>query len=143
MNRGYFGIGIYCPKKSENVGTLLRSAMSFGADFTFIIGARGLHRQSSNTVKSHRHLPHYEYRDFTEFLRCMPVERTLVAVETGGADYLHNYAHPERAVYLLGSEDTGLPEQALKACQHIVTIPSKQCLNVAVAGSIVLYDRIA
>ena len=33
--RGYCGIGIYQPKFSENIGTLLRSAKILGADFFF------------------------------------------------------------------------------------------------------------
>lgn len=33
MKRGYYGIGIYHPKTTENVGTLWRSAHNFGADF--------------------------------------------------------------------------------------------------------------
>ena len=84
--RGYFGIGIYCPKTSENVGTLLRSAQAFGAGFTFVIGAKGLHRQASNTTKAHLHVPHHEYPSLEEFLRWLPIERTIVstAVTSGG-----------------------------------------------------------
>lgn len=139
-NRGYVGIGIFEPKTSENVGTLLRSAHAFDADFTFTIGAKGLYRQSSNTTKSQRHVPHYEYRDFEEFERCLPVEHRLVAVETDGTP-LSIIDHPERAVYLLGNESTGLPDWVLQKCGLHVSIAADFCLNVAVAGSIVLFDR--
>lgn len=140
--RGYFGIGAYCPKTGDNVGTLLRSAQCFGADFTFVIGAKGLHRQASNTTKAQRHVPHYEYPDFEGFLRGMPLERTLIGVETGGEDMV-GFRHPERAVYLLGREDNGLPQCVIERCDAILTIPTAFCLNVAVAGSIALYDRVA
>lgn len=36
--RGYFGIGIFHGKSSENLGTLWRSAAILGADFIFTIG---------------------------------------------------------------------------------------------------------
>jgi len=141
MSRGYFGIGAYCPKTDTNIGTLLRSAQCFGADFTFVIGAKGLHKQASNTTKTHRHIPHYEYSNFEAFLNGMPIERTLIGIETGGAS-LPEYRHPDRAVYLLGREDSGLPQCVLERCNAVLTIPTEFCLNVAVAGSIALYDRV-
>ena len=42
---------------------------------------------------------------------------------------------------LLGAEDHGLSKAALARCQHLVQLPGRASLNVAVAGSIVLYDR--
>ena len=51
-------------------------------------------------------------------------------------------AHPERAVYLLGSETDGLSPEALEHCADVVQIPGEFSLNVSVAGSIVLYDRL-
>ncbi len=56
---------------------------------------------------------------------------------------LPDFHHPERCIYLLGAEDNGLSAEALRRCHHVVQIPSQRCLNVASAGSIVLYDRIA
>ncbi len=53
------------------------------------------------------------------------------------------FTHPERAIYLLGAEDTGLPESVQSLCQSIIHIKSPMCLNVAVAGSIIMYDRIS
>lgn len=37
-HRGFCGIGIYGSKFSENAGTLWRSSLILGADFTFVIG---------------------------------------------------------------------------------------------------------
>jgi tRNA(Leu) C34 or U34 (ribose-2'-O)-methylase TrmL len=141
--RGYFGIGIYQPQKDVNIGTLLRSAHCLGADFTYTIADnKHLYRQASNTTRSERHVPHYEYADWDQFLRSMPVVSTLVAVENStGAVPLSSFPHPERAIYLLGREDQGLPSKCIAAAQHTVIIPSRYCLNVAAAGSIVLYDR--
>ena len=49
--------------------------------------------------------------------------------------------HPERAAYLLGAEDHGLSPAVLAMCHRIVVLPGRHCLNVAVAGSLILYDR--
>ena len=43
--RGYFGIGIYGPKMTKNIGTLWRTADIFGADFMFTIGMQCLQPQ--------------------------------------------------------------------------------------------------
>lgn len=141
--RGFCGIGIYRPKTEVNVGTLVRSARAFGADFVFTIGER--YRRSPSAVKHERHLPVLHFESLEAFRDCMPRndDTRIVAVEiTEDSSSLPTFTHPERAIYLLGAEDDGLPPEALKGC-NVVEIPGKYCLNVGVAGSIVLYDRVA
>ena len=141
MSRGYFGIGIFNAKIETNLGTLWRSAQSLGANFMFTIGRR-YQPQCSDTTKVWRHLPLFYFPSFDDLI--LPYEAQLVGIEiVEGATPLPQFFHPERAVYLLGAEDDGLPESITERCQHIVTIPGAYCLNVAVAGSIVLYDRVA
>lgn len=143
MTRGYFGIAAWCPKTTDNVGTLWRSAHVFGAAFLAIIEGR-YHKQASDTTKALRHVPLYEYDTFTAFLEHRPHGCRLVAVEiTDGAQLLPEYRHPEQAIYILGPEDGSLSPDILKQCNSRVVIPGSYCLNLAVAGSIVMYDRIA
>ena len=53
------------------------------------------------------------------------------------------FAHPRRCVYVLGAEDHGLSPAQRAACHRLIVVPgAAHCLNVATAGSIVLYDRI-
>ena len=142
MKRGYFGIGVYHPKTTENIGTLWRSAHCMGADFIFTIGRRYV-TQASDTMKSPRHVPLWEFTSFEEFEKHMPKESRLVIVEQAEkAASLLTFIHPDSAVYLLGAEDAGIPEKFLKK-HTVVEIPSARCLNVAVAGSIIIYDRLA
>ena len=51
---------------------------------------------------------------------------------------------PQQAVYLLGAEDNGLPPRVLEKCHRLVSLPSVRTnsYNVAVAGSLVMYDRV-
>lgn len=140
MPRGYCGIGIYNPLHSMNVGTLWRSAMAFDVDFLFVIGLP-IKAQPSDTTKATRHIPLWHFPSWDHFLVCRP-SGTIMAVEiTPEAQSLPSFAHPERAIYVLGNERHGLPEEIITRCHTTIRIPSRYCLNVAVAGSIVLYDR--
>ena len=140
-SRGYFGIGIENGKKILNLGTLWRSAHCFGAAFIFTIGNRYGH-QSSDTMKSQRHIPFFHYKSFEQFYESIPDSCQLIGVDIcTEAKPIENFVHPERSIYLLGAEDYGLSEKAIKSCNYIIQFKSKYSLNVAVAGSIVMYDR--
>ena len=139
--RGYFGIGIFHGKTEANVGTLWRSAAILGADFIFTIGRRYRH-QCSDTMKAPRHIPLYNYADYDDFFRHLPWNCPVIAVELAdNAVPLERFEHPERCVYLLGAEDHGLPESILCRCRDTVQLIGDYCMNVATAGSIVMYDR--
>ena len=141
-NRGYFGIGCVNMKGKANYGTLFRSANCFNADFIFLVGKR-FKRQCSDTMHTERHIPLYEYQTCEDFLNNIPYNCRLVSAEiTSNATDLVNFVHPERAIYVLGQEDGNVP-QAILEKSIVVKIPTWHCLNVSVAGSIILYDRIA
>ena len=61
--------------------------------------------------------------------------------KTDTAENLEDFKHPKRCVYLLGAEDNGLTKEAIEKSHFLIQFPSEFSLNVAVAGSIVLYDR--
>lgn len=140
--RGFFAIGIYHTKTEVNVGTLWRSASIFGATFIFTIGKR-YKKQSSDTMKSWKHIPLFHYETFEEFYRSLPHDCRLTGIELDNrAIDLKNYSHPERCVYLLGAEDHGLNELTIQKCHDLIKLPGEFSMNVSVAGSIVMYDRI-
>lgn len=140
--RGYYGIGVMLPKSEVNIGTLLRSAMIFDAAFVFTIGRR-YRKQSSDTTQSWRHLPLHHYDTLDAFFDSgIPYSCVPIGVElTDKSIALEKFSHPERAIYLLGPEDGSIPKAAQERLAGIVQIPGRFCLNVAVAGSIVMYDR--
>lgn len=140
--RGYYGIGIWHPKTDVNVGTLFRSALSFGANFLFTVGAR-YKKQSSDTTDSRRHVPMFAFNDIGDLKNHLPYGCPLVGIElTSMAHDLRNYVHFERACYMLGAEDHGLSPNIIDECHHLVQIGGlSHCLNVSTAGSIVMYDR--
>lgn len=139
--KGYYGIGIQCCKTGVNYGTLNRTARILGADYLFLIGKR-FKKQSSDTQKSWRHIPVFQYKTFDDFYEHLPFNCRLVGVELDDkAVPLEEYHHPQRACYLLGAEDHGLTSLARDKCHDLVKLKGEYSMNVAVAGSIVLYHR--
>jgi tRNA(Leu) C34 or U34 (ribose-2'-O)-methylase TrmL len=137
---GYCGIGIYKPKREMNQGGLIRSARAFGANFVFSIGARW--EVQSSSIKSEQDVPVFYFEALEQFIASIPVNAELVCVEqVEGAEDLRFFQHPKRAIYLLGSEDTGVPPTLLRKHRTLV-IPSLGSLNVATAGTVILYDRL-
>ncbi len=139
----YFEIGVYYPRSSANIGTLWRSAYQLGAAGIFSIG-RPYRRQTSDTADTSWHIPLRHFATFEEFLAARPVGALLVGIEMQGMP-LASFQHPERAIYLLGAEDSGLSGRVLEVCNFVVAIEAvrSQSYNLAVAGSIVMYDRLA
>lgn len=138
-----FGIVVLYPKSTDNYGTLFRSAQNFGASFLSTVGAR-FKIQSSDTQKSWRHVPTFNFSCWKDFIDHAPVDWIPVAVEIcEGASSLHNFQHPKSCFYIFGPEDSSIPPDILMEISRKVFIPSIRCLNLAVAGSIVIYDRIA
>lgn len=141
--RGFYGVAMYHPKNSNNWGSLLRSANLLEADFIATIGAR-YKPQSSDTLKTPKHIPVFHYDTFDQFRANLPLDCQLVGIELDNrAHDLRHFAHPERAVYLLGAEDNGLPQRVMDECHHLVKLEGRYSMNVSVAGSIVLYHRMA
>lgn len=140
---GYFGIGMEHSKTKFNYGSLYRTAHIFNADFIYLIGKRFKH-QPSDTTKSWKHIPLLEYKDFEDFNNHRPYDCMLIGIELDEkAIPLERFSHPKKALYLLGAEDHGLTKNAMEGCQLLIKLPGEYSLNVSVAGSIVLYDRIA
>lgn len=142
--RGYFGIGVENISKEQNVGTIARSAHSFGASFFFTINPDvDVHAmRSSDTSDAFDHLPYYQY-DSAKNLS-LPQECTLVGVEfVEDSIPLPSFRHPTRAAYILGPEMGNLSDTVVEQCDHIVKIPMKFCVNVGVAAAIMMYDRMS
>ncbi len=141
--RGYFGIGIYRGKTVHNLGTLWRSAYQMGASFIFTIGSR-YKKQCSDTYKAFRHIPLFQFKTFEDFKKMITYDCKIVCIEFNNKSVqLREFEHPKRCIYLLGAEDSGLPEKIYKN-YDCVELPSvrQPSYNVAMAGTIVMYDRL-
>lgn len=140
--RGYFAIGAERISKQMNLGNLMRSAHAFGASFVFTIGAQYKAAEAkSDTSKAMGHLPLYNWGSVNEMQ--LPEGCKLVGIELlDDAIDLPSFRHPLRAAYVLGPERGSLSHELVERCEYIVKIPTSFCINVAMAGAIVMYDRV-
>lgn len=140
--RGYFGIGAEGVSKSQNVGALLRTGHAFGASFCFTVGAGWDARagRRADTADTPGHVPLWRCQTPADLV--LPQGCVLVGVELlESAVDLPSFHHPLNAAYVLGPERAGLSPSMLDRCRHVVRIPTRFALNLAVAGALVLYDR--
>jgi tRNA G18 (ribose-2'-O)-methylase SpoU len=141
--RGYFGIGVEGINKPFNVGNLFRSAHAFDASFVFTIAATYRRAEGSlaDTSDSLLNLPFYSFPSVGELL--LPKGCSLVGVELmDDAVVLPSFTHPRCAAYVLGPERSSLSPALVARCDHIIRIPTRFCLNVGIAGALVMYDRL-
>lgn len=140
--KGYFGIGIEGASKPMNMGNLMRSAHAFGAGFVFTVNAHYRVRDMrSDTSQTSDSVPWYDVDHF-DALR-LPKGCAIVGIELlDDAVDLPSFTHPRCAAYILGPERGDLSEECKARCDHIIRIPTRFCINVQIAGAIVMYDRL-
>lgn len=140
--RGYFGIGVEGISKPMNLGSLWRTAHAFGASFVFTIGAAYEPREGerADTSKTSGQVPLYEVPNLDALH--LPAGCTLVGVEIlDEAVDLPSFAHPRTAAYVLGPERGRLSPALVERCGFVVKIPTRFSINLAIAGALVMYDR--
>jgi tRNA G18 (ribose-2'-O)-methylase SpoU len=140
--RGYFAIGVEGLSKPVNASNLFRTAHAFGARFVFTVGATLTAREAmldtSRTIDS---VPYYAWARVDDIQ--LPKGCALVGVELleSAAD-LPSFRHPRAAAYVLGAERGALSPALLARAAHVARIPTAFAVNVAIAGAIVMYDRL-
>lgn len=140
--RGYFAVGAEGISKPLNLGALMRTANAFGASFVFTVNAADKIRNvyKSDTSKTYENVPYYQWEDINGMM--LPKGCVLVGVElTDDAVELPGFRHPAAAAYVLGRERGSLTPEMVEKCAFVVKIPTKFCVNISVAGALVMYDR--
>jgi TrmH family RNA methyltransferase len=130
-----------------NVGTLLRSALAFGATGAVLLtgtaspwNGKALRASAGAALR----LPLLAMRDAAQVahqLRQYGI-RSYASVPSGGLPVAeHPLAGP--SALWIGNEGSGLSEAELAACDARITLPmaaASESLNAAVAGSLLLYE---
>ncbi len=134
------------PKYPRNVGAAVRSCAAYGVEELRYTG-----RRLDQSLQELTRLPREERmrgyrsvrwrrameRPFDEFPDLAPV-----AIEVRpNSETLPEFEHPENAIYVFGPEDGAVDGGLLRQCHRFVAIPTRHCLNLAMAVATVLYDR--
>lgn len=141
--RGYAALGVENVSKARNAGAVIRTAHAFDAAFAFTVGETLSRREiaHADTSKAIEQIPLYMFASPREL--ALPEGCQLVGIElTDDAVVLPSFRHPRQAAYILGAERMGLSEETQDLCHHIIKIPTRFSLNLAVAGALVMYDRL-
>ena len=142
-NRGFSCIGLDNPKTPDNVGSIMRAAGCYGSSSVFWTGKRfkGPKCFITDPQKNYRHIPLIHTEDLHSIipLDCVPIAVDLI----DGAQSLVEYKHPQRAFYIFGAEDNTLGKRITDWCRDIIYVPTNNCMNLAAAVNVVLYDRMA
>jgi tRNA G18 (ribose-2'-O)-methylase SpoU len=132
--------------KEYNVGSLVRTAHAAAATEVILVGEREWNVEAARTAELYTTVT--RLADIDAFRNHLKSRRwNLVAVELDRrAVNLFDAHYPDRPCFLLGAELGGVPDELLDASELVVQIPQwglVPSLNLAVAGSIVLYDYLA
>jgi|GEM_PF-6597653 len=138
--KGFVGVGLFRPKHSHNIGQVLRAADNHRASFVSIEGGRTEDiRSAANTFDTQLSIPVYMVDDLFSH---RPHGTQVVVIDLiEGSQDLRTFIHPPRAIYLFGPEDGTLGRAHTGRAQHVVHIPTNDCMNLAASVNVVLYDR--
>ncbi len=129
-------LGLWRVADPGNLGTLIRSADAFGA---CVAVSRGC--ADPTAPKALRAAAGAGFRVPLVPLDGAPGRRVALAAH-GGRPLAELAFGEEPTLFLLGAEREGLPDELLRSCDEIATIPTPgpaESLNVAAAGAIALY----
>ena len=130
-------VALWGVRDPGNVGTVLRSALAFGAA-SVALGPDCADPFAPKAVRASMGaifaLPVARVTDVDE----LPGERIALAAR-GGAPLAGPL--PEPATLIVGAERSGLPAEVLDACDRVAHIPiASESLNAAMAATIALYE---
>lgn len=145
-NRLPFAVAVINMSKEMNIGSLLRTAHAAAVRELILVGEPSFNTYAAATTDRWTDV---SFLETTAELIAHAKEQgmPLVAVEKHArAVPLFEAVYPTRPLFVLGAEKFGVPEDVLDACELIVQIPQwglVPSLNVAAAGSVVIYDYLA
>ena len=147
MNQPNVTIGLVNPKGPSNVGTVMRAAGCFNANEVLYTGtryARAAQYETKTNTDTHKARHNIPLTQVDSLLNAKKEGAKIVCIELClGATSLTEFVHPEQALYIFGPEDGSISQSIVDQADHVVYIPTKDCLNLAATVNVVLYDRLA
>ncbi|MDX9846678.1 MAG: 23S rRNA (guanosine(2251)-2'-O)-methyltransferase RlmB [Tenuifilaceae bacterium] len=131
----------------RNFGAIVRSAECAGAH-AVVFPSKGSARIGADAVKTSagaiHHMPICRVHSLKSTISFLQLSGIKVVAATEKASTLYTQSKLDGPVaIIMGSEDTGLSENAIKMADELVSIPIKgkvNSLNVSVAAGLILYE---
>ncbi len=134
--------------KPDNLGSVFRSSAALGVDGILLgvqscdpLGRRSLRTSMAATLK----IPWVRRTDVLVPLAHLQKQgyQLVGTVLRDDAENLNQFVWPEKTVLLMGNEYSGLDENLIQICDHLITIPMSNnvdSLNLGVSTGIFLYS---
>lgn len=134
-------------RSAQNVGSILRSAESFGADKVFLIGITpdaGSPKVKKTSLGAEKNLHIYYEKDAASLLKKLKRQGVgIVSLEiTDRSKDINDFDFKNDSCLFLGNEVSGVSDEILLASDQVLKIPmigKKESLNVAVSAGIAAY----
>lgn len=140
-----FHVAIENWRHDLNIGSVVRTANAFNAAGVHVVGRRRWNRRGAMVTDRYVHLHHHpDAAALADWARAegLPV---LGLDNVPGAVPLETYRMPERCVLLFGQEGPGLSDEAVAACDAVLSIAqygSTRSINAGAAAAIALHTWI-
>ena len=139
-------VALINPKFPHNVGAAVRIASCYGMKQVWFTGDRiDIALNGKKLIPREERMKGYKDVDLIQydyFFDQFDKGVVPVAVEVReNSEPLYDFVHPKNALYVFGPEDGSIPPVYLKHCHRFIIIPTRHCLNLAMAMGTVLYDR--
>lgn len=136
-----FSIAICRAKNPFNIGAIIRVAHSFLVREIFLIGTEPFYERAAMGMQKYETI--VECEDEARFKEAVK-GRPLVGVERDHAKQdIWEATFPREVVFLFGSENAGIPDTLLEACDNVIAIPMygiNHSYPVAMTASMVMCE---
>ena len=123
-----------------NIGTVIRNANAFCAKEVIVYGSKSYDKRGTVGAHLYTNLRHVKFVEQLDFTDCVVVGVDNIEGSKSIEEFEWPYKH---TVIALGQEQTGLTDEILDLCDHLVYIKqygSVRSLNVGTATGIAMYD---
>ena len=129
-----------------NIGSIVRSANAFLAAEVHVVGRRRWNRRGAMVTDRYQHIRHHgSVEEFSAWARAN--ELPIIGLDNIERSVpIEGTSLPRSCVLFFGQEGPGLSQEALEACQSVVSIAqfgSTRSINVGAAAAIAMHTWIA
>ena len=137
-----FHVAIENWRHDLNIGSVVRTANAFNAAGVHVVGRRRWNRRGAMVTDRYVHLHHHPDAAALADWAAAEGLPVLGLDNVPGAVPLETYRMPERCVLLFGQEGPGLSDEAVAACDAVLSIAqygSTRSINAGAAAAIAMH----